>query len=237
MPHKGFIVTTLVTLFIATPGGATEKSETRTVRLKTGELIEVPLDAVLVPGLPIVVPGSELTRIESARMQLEKNGFLESPESKSLAYRHKEYARSQLTSPENSNVFLAKDFDFGDSGAGKIDNGLLTPESESYVTVEQSALLRTYTDTNIGNIYVREMSNTEVGVIGGVAGPTLEVAGFSGYVTKVRYRDGDLATLIMMPVDKEQAKFIEISGPTATTTELDSEVLDFLTVLLTKFER
>ncbi|MFK7955580.1 MAG: hypothetical protein AB8B96_05755 [Lysobacterales bacterium] len=195
-----------------------------------------PAEDLLAAGLPITISKSEQSRIETARLQLNKSGFAESPEPKSLAKRHNDYVRKQLMGNNNRNVFLVKDFDFSDSDAGLVDSKLLNANSESYVTVEQSALLRTYTNTKVGNLYIRESRNTKVGVIGDVAQPKLRVAGFGGHITKVRYRDGDFATLIMIPVGDKRAKFIEISGAGIVKAQLSREAREFLTTLLTEDE-
>ena len=100
--------------------------------------------------------------------------------------------------------------------------------------VAPNEMRRTYTKTKLGDIHVQEMANTTIGVVGNDGQSNIDVAGHDGFLTTVRYSEGQMATIVLI-TNENSAKLIEV-GDSLDNPEQDILFRGFLQTLLTATE-
>jgi len=212
------------------PGGG------RAEMLESGDQAMLPEGMIKIPGVPFAMTEDDGRRMEDAKQQLEQNGYVDQSDAQPMASIYLQMMRSEVgqgRSGQTTNVYEATDFDLSNFGAGKVRAELLTPESEAYVIDNDPMLIRVYSDTALGDIFIQEGKGSKMGVVGN-APPNVHIGGHRGYSTRVRFAGGQFATIVIMPTDTG-SMLVEIGTDVEGLNQV-SEMKALLTGLLTEKE-
>lgn len=204
--------------------------------LESGKQVVLPEGMIKIPGVPVVMTEDNIRQMEDAKRQLEQNGYVDRSNIPSMASTFLQMMRSEVQKKRNgqaTNVHEAAGFNFSDFGAGKVRAEFLTSESEAYVIDNGQMLIRAYSDTTLGNIFVQEGKGSTLGVAGN-AQPNLFIGGYAGYSTRVRFAGGQFVTMVLMQTDTG-SMLVEI-GSDIEGLNRNSELESLLTGLLTEME-
>jgi len=127
--------------------------------LESGDQAMLPEGMIKIPGVPFAMTEDDGRRMEDAKQQLEQNGYVDQSDAQPMASIYLQMMRSEVgqgRSGQTTNVYEATDFDLSNFGAGKVRAELLTPESEAYVIDNDPMLIRVYSDTALGDIFIQE---------------------------------------------------------------------------------
>ena len=169
-----------------------------------------------------------------------RSGYVDRPEDLPIAFRSLQFMRSELQKRQRGNaeaasVYAVEDFDFSRVSVGKVDSAVASRSNEAHVMVGSDDFKRTYADTRFGDIHIHEMTRAKMGVMDPSALPNFVAAGQEGYRTIVRYADGRMATLLLLPRESGVA-LLEI-GDTFETRDGERTLQAFVsTFVLAKQE-
>lgn len=214
---------------------AQEATEGVVATLENGEQVVVPKGMTLIPGQPLVLSEKDMAQVATAKAQLDKWGYVDRPGDQPIAksaltFLRGEFEKKAADNARAVNVVAASAFDFSKIHAGKVSPDILNSKTEAYVVVTEQDISRVYANTAVGDIYINEMVGARMGVIGGAGTPNMHIAGFQGYKTTVRYADGQMATVVLIPTSNG-VTMIEIGS---TFEEQRSTILqELLTTLVT----
>lgn len=213
-----------------------ELLNSRIETLENGDQIRVPSDVITIPGHPIVVPPEYFVQIEAEKIELKKYGFVDRPMSRPIAtsafrsMKNEFLLGVRLKQDNGSRVQDIKDYDYSEIKTGKVSPNILTAQSKGFIINNHQSIIRAYSNTKFGDIYINEMIGATMGVVTGPASPNLFVDNFEGYITTVRYEFGQMATLILMNT-ADGVSFIEIVDSFSGNNN-ESDLHEFLAVLL-----
>jgi hypothetical protein len=215
---------------------ANGQQATRDHQLSSGETVNIPRDAVAIPGEPLIVPRVTVEAMERTRTDYERLGYVDMPNGEPAA---DVVLRNMITRVEtngfgdDSQVYRLSDIrDDLDYPIGKIDEQYLRNDTETYVSPAVNALTRIYTDTEFGALLIHELfGNVELG--SATSQPSnLSIAGFEGYTVTNRYAGDRFATLFLLKT-RSGAAHIEVgSSPDdlSSKSRLEAMIATFLTV-------
>ncbi|HAB39013.1 MAG TPA: hypothetical protein DCE52_13655 [Rhodobacteraceae bacterium] len=172
---------------------------------------------IFLPGEPIIVPDEYFDKLKSEKVELDTLGFVDEPDRTPITLSAIRGMREEFQANINneqqkySRVHKIKSFDFSKVISGKVDPNILNPSSEGFVIANNQSVTRVYSGTKIGDIYINELRRAKMGVIGESRAPNFYVNDIAGYKTKVRYENGQMATLLIFPITSG-VTFIEIAN-------------------------
>lgn len=235
MKRYNFLYLVLAFQVVSMPSYSAPSEQDRVETLENGDQVVVPRGMRIIPGQPLVLTDENMKQVASAKQELEKYGFVDRPDDLPIASRTMQFMRSEFQKKQNGNdkaadVHEAAHFDFSSVAVGKVNPAILRPESEAYVLVGSNEIRRTYSNTKYGDIHIHDMTGATMGVIGNSGVPNVEVAGYQGYRTTVRYAEGRMATLILLP--NENGVMLVEFGDSFDGPNTDIDLQDFLTTLV-----
>ena len=217
-----------------------ETLHSRIETLESGEQIRVPGNVITIPGHPIVVPPQYFAQIKAEKIELKAYGFVDRPNTTPIATKAFRAMKNEFrlgARLKQNNIPKVQDikaYDHSGIKSGKVSPKVLTAKSEGFIVSNQQSIIRVYSETKFGDIYINEMVGATMGVVTGPASPNLFVDNFEGYKTTVRYEFGQMATLILMNT-ADGVSFIEIVDSFSGNNN-ESDLHEFLVVLLTSKE-
>lgn len=193
-----------------------------------------------IPGEPLIVPDEYFEKIKSEKDELDKLGFVDEPDRAPIALNairgmREEYnAYRNYDNQKKSSVYEIKSFDFSGYRAGKVDPKFLDSTSEGFVIANKKSIIRAYSKTKMGDIYINEMIGAEMGVIDDSGSPNFYASNISGYKTTVRYEHRKMATLLIFPTS-DGVTFIEI-GNSFPNKDDELKLQEFISILTSSKE-
>lgn len=166
--------------------------------LADGTQIEVPTDVITVPGEPVVLMESDATRIRSMYEQVQQQGYADVQDSVPEVDIVFNKIRASIADGRSQGLVRFEEAKLQQLPfpIGKFPREFVNEESDNYLYfIGDSVGVRVFERTSIGSIYIREFQGGEIRVGGE---PDYEIAGFSGYLSKVRYADGQWVTAVLI---------------------------------------
>lgn len=195
---------------------------------------------IFIPGEPFVIPDEYFDKLKSEKVELDTLGFVDEPDRTPITLSAIRGMRAGFQANINneqqkySRVHKIKSFDFSNSTSGKVDPSILNASSEGYVIANNQSITRVYSGTEIGDIYINELRGAKMGVIGESGVPNFYVNDVAGYKTKVRYENGQMATLLIFPTTSG-VTFIEIANTFSNKND-ELKLKSFISILVSGHE-